>query len=1174
MAYIKIKLNGKNFSEKQGKTILEVAQEHGIEIPALCNDDYLEPYGSCWVCLVEVKGKGFVPSCATEIVEGMEIETDNKNVRSARKMALELLLSDHHADCIAPCTIACPAHVDVQGYIALVNDGLYHEAVKLIKEKLPLPLSVGRVCPAFCEDECRRQLVEEPIAIRQIKRFAADKDIEDAMNTYIPTPKSPTGKRVAIIGAGPAGLTVGYYLSLEGHECTIYEALPEAGGMLRYGIPEFRLPKDVLDKEIELIQKTGVKIRTDVRLGKDFTLQFLSREFDAIFLGLGAQKSMRMHIEGEDLEGSYFGVDFLRAVVEGKIKKIGNIVAVVGGGNTAIDTARTAIRLGAQKVMIIYRRSEKEMPAEPEEIEPAKEEGVELHILQNPTKIIGENGKVHGIQCVKMRLGEPDSSGRRRPIPMPNSEFIIEVDTVIQAVSQSADTEFLKEESSQVDGKALELTRWNTIAVDPDTMQTSIEKIFAGGDVRRGPSTVIESVADAYIAAKSIHNFLSRREIKPSIEKFNSKRAESVHDIDPKEYEQYEKQLRVHSGILDLEDRKTSFNEVEQAFTVEEVTNETARCLECGCAVNKTCDLRNYATDYGAIASHFLGEVNSHPIDDTHPFILRDPNKCIKCGCCIRTCLEIQGVGALGYIHRGFSTLVAPEFNESLLDTSCEACGKCIDVCPVGALVSRNTQLKVAPLDFDETITTCGLCGCGCKIRFKSIDNVIMDAESEKSTITQNNVCFTGRFGYEVLQRDRLQKPLIRKGSDLQECSWEEAIDSVQKHLPDLSNTGALFASGYFTNEELYLINEIAKENKIIRKYSWGLNDSAIHRQLGISYSPNPTSDLQATDLIVLVGDVPHTLGIQVIQAVRAGKRLLVISPQENKFSFIAEYHLQSDDYLGVFNQIAKYFLEYRHHNVEYIAAVVDNFVDYNRKVQRLTYDTNHGKIAGLIADAEKVLFVYSENELDVATQTAILNLSILKGNIGEEGSGIVVGSELANKPTLEHYGFQPKYTLPAIKSALIFGEDPLFDNKLETYNWLNALDFLAVGDCYLTETAKMADVVLPLSTFLETNGKFINSNNVVQPVNKVISSPSGKENWEIFSMILDKEMNFKYLTQEASIDSSKGADKESRFDIAQSGKKISLQFEDKKALSKAYIDYNVCRSKISQFKKDKLKKS
>jgi len=294
----------------------------------------------------------------------MEINTDSEEVHAARQMALELLLSDHYADCTAPCILECPARVDVQGYIALVNDGLYHEAVKLIKQRLPLPLSVGRVCPAFCEKECRRQIVDEPIAIRQIKRYAADKDLEDSANTYIPECKPSTGKEVAIVGAGPAGLTVAYYLAQQGQKCKIYEAMPENGGMLRYGIPEYRLPKEIVDKEIDLIKKLGIKIHNNEQLGRDFTLQFLYKEYDAVFLGFGAWTAVSMNIEGEDLKGCHLGIDFLHDVVEGKIKEVGKTVAVIGGGNTAIDAARTALRLGAEKVMIVYRRAEEQMPAD------------------------------------------------------------------------------------------------------------------------------------------------------------------------------------------------------------------------------------------------------------------------------------------------------------------------------------------------------------------------------------------------------------------------------------------------------------------------------------------------------------------------------------------------------------------------------------------------------------------------------------------------------------------------------------------------------------------------------------------------------------------------------------------------------------------------------------------
>jgi len=1176
MANVKIKLNGKEVIAQEGQTILEVARENGIEIPTLCHDEHLKPFGSCWVCLVEVKGaRGFVPSCATEIRDGMEIETDNENVHSARRMALELLLSDHYADCTAPCTLKCPAHVDIQGYIVLIYDGLYHEAVKLIKERLPLPLSVGRVCPAFCEKECRRQIVEEPIAIRQIKRFAADKDIEDAENTYIPEKKPETGKEVAIVGAGPAGLTVAYYLTIEGHHCTIFEANPKSGGMLRYGIPEYRLPKNVLDKEIELIEKLGVDIKNNERLGRDFTLQFLCKEYDAVFLGLGAQNAMKMRIEGEDLDGCYFGVEFLKAVVENKIKKIGKIVAVIGGGNTAIDAARTTLRLGAEKVMIVYRRAEEQMPAEKEEIEAAKEEGIELHLLQNPTKILGKDGKVVGMQCLRMRLGEPDTSGRRRPIPIPNSEFIMQVDTVIPAVSQFPDTKFLLEETAKINSKNLELTKWNTLVTNEETMQTNIEKIFAGGDVTRGPATVIECVADAYTAAQSMNQFLSGKKVIPLKSEFNSKKAESVTQLSSIEYEKYEKKTRIKSAVVDIETRIKSFEEVERAFTEKEAFDETERCIECGCDVNKTCKLRKYATDYDAIATRFIGEINKHPIDETHPFILRDPNKCIKCGRCVRTCLEIQGVGALGFIYRGFGTLVAPEFGESLLKTSCESCGKCIDVCPVGALSPQNTQLKTAPIKLKETITTCGLCGCGCQVKFMHVGNLIMKAEAAESTITENNICFNAHFGYEVLQGDkRLTTPFIRKERTLQKCSWDEAFKLISEKLPGFGINSAIFSNGNFTNEELYLINQIAEKYKIQKKYSWELNGSIIQAKLGINYSPNPTSDLLSTDLIVLIGDVPHTLGIKIIQAVRRGKKLLVISPEESKFNRIADYYIKSDNYLEIFNQFAKYFLENRYHNVNYIADCVENFVEYNRELQKEVHTIEYEKFAELIAKIGKVIFVYSESLLDFNTQSSILNLSMLKGDVGEEGSGIITCSELANKPTLQSYRFAPPRTIDDIKSALIFGEDPLYDNKLETYNWLNGLDFLLVADNYLTETAKMANVVLPLSTFAETNGRFVNSNNVFQTVNKVISPPGGKENWEIFAKILDCQTKFKDLMQKTNKNELNDVSKENRFTVIESEKRVNLQFENRKAGSKATISYNILRRRIDDLKKNKLKKS
>ena len=307
MTMIKIKLNGKEIITESGRTILQVAQENGIKIPTLCHDEELAPFGSCWVCAVQVKDRrGFVTACGTELLAGMEIITDSQEIIKARKMALELLLSDHYADCEAPCKIACPDKVDIQTYVSLIANGQYQEAVKVIKENLPMPLSIGRVCPAFCEKDCRRTIVEEPIAIRQLKRHAADFDLADKWS-YIPSKEPDKDKRIAIIGAGPSGLTCGYYLSNKGYDITVFEAAPKPGGWLRYGIPEYRLPKNILDKEIELMCSNGMKIKTKINIGKDITLSELSEKYNAVYLAIGAQNAVPMRVKGSELRGCFLG---------------------------------------------------------------------------------------------------------------------------------------------------------------------------------------------------------------------------------------------------------------------------------------------------------------------------------------------------------------------------------------------------------------------------------------------------------------------------------------------------------------------------------------------------------------------------------------------------------------------------------------------------------------------------------------------------------------------------------------------------------------------------------------------------------------------------------------------------------------------------------------------------
>ena len=420
MPKVRINIDGKEIQTTDDKNILQAALDNNINIPHLCYDERMEAYGGCGLCVVEVEGiPKLVRSCATPVKDGMVISTSTERTKATRKTALNLLVSDHRGDCRAPCVMACPAHTDVQGYVGLIANGQYKESVKLLKEQLPLPACIGRVCPHPCEDACRRNLVDKPVAIANLKSFVADVDLfDDAEEPYRPQIKESTGKRIAIIGAGPAGLSAAYFLATEGNKVEIFEAMDKPGGMLRYGIPQYRLPKHVVDKEVELIENLGVKINYNTKLGDDITVKYLQKNFDASFLAIGAWKSSGMRCEGENLEGVLGGIDFLRQVTQNEEVELGDKVVVVGGGNTAMDVARTCVRLGVKEVRIVYRRTEEQMPADKLEIKEAKEEGVIFSFLASPVQVIDNGGKASGVRCHKMKLGKPDASGRRRPEPI------------------------------------------------------------------------------------------------------------------------------------------------------------------------------------------------------------------------------------------------------------------------------------------------------------------------------------------------------------------------------------------------------------------------------------------------------------------------------------------------------------------------------------------------------------------------------------------------------------------------------------------------------------------------------------------------------------------------------------------------------------------------------------
>ncbi len=849
---VKVILDGKEVYGYGGQKILDLCAECAVEIPTLCYDPHLSVHGGCSVCLVDVKGaKSLVRACASTISPGMVIQTDSDRVRKARKLALELLFSDHVGDCRPPCTLTCPAHGDVQGYVNLAAQGKYEASLAALHQNITLPASIGRVCPAPCEEKCRRNFVDEqPISIREIKRFVGDWCLlNDALS---PVPVIEENRRkVSIVGGGPSGVSAAYFLRQKGYTVTLYEKEADLGGMMRYGIPDYRLPREVLRREIQWIVDHGVQVRHGMALGRDFTIEQLRDENDAVLLAMGCWKSSPMRVAGEDLPGVIGGIDFLYRVNNDLPTEIGKKVAVIGGGNTAMDACRCSLRLGAEAVTIVYRRSREEMPAQDIEIQEAMEEGVEFLFLMAPKAVLG-NGKVEALECEKMMLGEPDASGRRKPLP--TGEIVrLEVDTIIAAIGQQI----------RFDGLPGTLHDGKKMIVDDD-YATPLPGVFVSGDQQTGPDIAVRAIGNGHYAAESIHAYITTGKPKKPFE-YDVVRT----DLGPEDFADKEKQPQEKVPHVDPKLRvEMKFREYSPGLNEEQLLRDAKRCMECGCSDLHECRLRRYGQNYGVQPERVAGEHLPRSVE-ANAFYDRNMDKCILCGRCVRTCDEIAAFHAIDFTKRGFEGLIDTEFWKPIDESECTSCGLCVQMCPVGALTEKRTSRWPHSEKPVLVPTACSECPVGCDLVLNldkassRLVRVTTDLDLPSSP-TQGNSCRAGRALPSTTTEGRLGSPSLQVDGKRFDCDWEKAVDHVSSRLESLlaaygPESFLVLGSGCLSNEEATALRRFSEGCLCNASTCFlGLDASAgawttVREKWGTDWKPEDYGDLNSSDAYLLL---------------------------------------------------------------------------------------------------------------------------------------------------------------------------------------------------------------------------------------------------------------------------------------------------------------------------------